>query len=307
VEIVPVNFPPCSGGYEALQAPDLPERLKAAAETGAWLSSMPARAFDVGRYPVVFNGASAGTLLLQTLGRALESDRVLGMEADAAGTSFLAPHSEVLGTLVLNPLLNVTGNRAMPSALATKWDDEGVAPEEFTLLREGRVVDYCTSRGTANAFGAWYQSQGKPTRSHGCAVARTSSDPIQVRTPHLHLEAGAQGTSLEELYKDIPRGMLVLRCDAVSVDPGINTGMIMFADLFEINRGKIVGRVRDAAIPFNTRNLWKHLTALGDPTTMQTSSVGDSKGNPWHYAEQVATAPAARFEQVDVISIGAGL
>jgi len=306
-EVRPRHFSPAAAGYESVQVPDLPDQIKAAAEFASYMSSLPLKEFDVGRVPAVFDGFSAGSMFAQTVGRALEADRALGQEADAAGLSYLSPPLEVLGNVVLNPLLNVTGNRAVPSPLAVKWDDEGVEPQEFTMLKDGRVVDFATSRKTAAALGSWYQSQGKPARSYGCTSAEYAQDPLQVRSPHTYIAPGTAALPLEDMYKDIAHGILVTRCDWVSIDPQLTTGMLNYGNMCEIKRGKIVSRVRDGAFIFSTKTLWKNLVAIGDQSTVRNVTDGYWKGNPWRSGFQSTTAPAMRFSAVDVISTARNL
>jgi TldD protein len=145
----------------------------------------------VGKYPVVMDGWVLGVLIGETVGIALELDRVQGDESDATGTSYLAPPEQILGKTVINPLLNLTADRAMPHLQAVKWDDDGVEPEAYALVKDGVVVDYHTNRQTAPALASWYQARGQPLRSHGCAVAQYADDPVTVGMPHLTVAPGS--------------------------------------------------------------------------------------------------------------------
>jgi TldD protein len=306
--IHPPHFPQTVRGYESVLLPDLQEQIKSAAEEARALASLPVRTFDVGKVPLIVDGFSMGALVGQTVGRALEADRVLGHEEGVSGGSYLTPPTDVIGQTVLNPLLTIVGNRAPPSVLSAKWDDEGVAPEEFTLLAEGRVVDYCTSRGTAGALHALSSASRQfPPRSHGCAVADLAQNPVQVRTPHLYLAPNRQDITLEALYRDVRHGLLMQQCDYVEVDANITTGTVNFARLYEIRNGKIIGRVRDSAIIFNTLYLWRSLAALGGRITERNYTGSDWKGMPWRSGWQSINAPAARFNAIDVISTGQSL
>jgi predicted Zn-dependent protease len=70
----------------------------------------------------------------------------------------------------------------------------------------------------------------------------------------------------------------------------------------EIERGKIVRRVVETGMRFNSRQFWKSLSALGDAGTTQSSSFQMPKGQPWRYLIQGATAPAGLFKDVNVFS-----
>jgi TldD protein len=284
--------------------PDLQDQIKAATEEAVALSQLPRRELDVGRYPVVFDGATFGAALGYTLGQACEMDRVLGYEADASGTSFLAPANEFLGAQAFSPLLTVTADRNVPDAAAVRWDDEGVVPDSFTLVKDGRLMDYQTSRQTASVLKDWYHSQHAPVRSHGGAVASNADDPIMVRTSHVSVAPSARKTSLEDLCRDMRHGILVRQGNYCTTDQQLSSASMNFALMLEIERGKIVRRIKGAALQFSALSFWKALNAVGDASTLLKSEFSTYKGQPWKSASQSATAPAGFFKEINVISIG---
>jgi TldD protein len=299
-----------SGGYETVARAGLQERIKQTAEAIVPLALLPLTTLDIGRYPVVFDGSAFGALAGRTLGNALELDRVLGYETDASGTSYLAPPEERIGTAVSTPLLSITAYRDMPSASAVKWDDEGVPVHPFPVIHEGRLANYFTSRQTAPALHRTYERRGIPLRSNGCAVATEASDPILTRVPDLAVSAEKSSISLEDLYGHIPRGIFVWRADRIDMDHQLASGSLFASpnvDMFEIERGKLVGRIRGNALQFGTARLWKSLAAIGDTSTIRNSHFDASKGYPWRFAVQTASAPAALFNEINVVSSLASL
>jgi len=295
-----------SGGYETILVPTLQDQMKVAGEQVLRLASLPYRPMDVGRHPAVFDGFSMGSLSIATLGAALELDRVMGYEADASGTSFLAPVDEILGQQFFSPLLNVSAGRAVPAVNAVKWDDDGVEVHPYPVITGGRVVDYHTSRSTASTLRSWYERQHLPMASRGCAVAVTAADPVLIRTPHLTMEAGDSATTIDALCKEVGRGVLVHQADwgSLSMDQRCGSGALVGATMFEIERGQIVRRVADAGLQFATRGLWKSLVAVGGTNTVQTCDGWGMKGQPWIPVRQSATAPAVAFKDVDLIMTG---
>jgi TldD protein len=289
-----------AAGYEAVHLPDLQEQLKSLTEEAAQIATLPQRPMEVGRYPVVFDGFSTGALLGQTIGHALELDRVRGDDADASGTSYLAPPDTTLGMPLFASLLNVTGHRAHPTFSAVKWDDEGVEPAAHQVIAEGRVVDYHSGRDSAPLLRDWYQRQGRAIRSNGCAVAPSAGDPVLIRAPHLTMATGS--ASLDDMIKGVTRGVLIRQVSHVSVAQQMGAGSIVFGAFFEIERGQVVRRIAGAALQFNTKAIWKSLTAVGDPSTMRTSYVREFKGQPWVLTASGATAPAAVFKDVNVVT-----
>ena len=68
--------------------------------------------------------------------------------------------------------MNIQGDRSQEGALSTiGYDDDGVEPDDFLLIKNGIVNDYQTTREQAPLLEWWYDKQGKPVRSHGCAYA----------------------------------------------------------------------------------------------------------------------------------------
>jgi len=296
---------PASGGYELVLAPGLQERIKAHAEEVVRLARLPVGPMDVGRYPMVCDGVTLGSLFAMTVGTGLELDRVVGEEAGGAGTSYLSPPATSLGTQITAPLLTVTAGRALPALNAVQWDDDGVETHDYPVITAGTHVDYHTSRHTAPALTDWYRRQNHPVRSHGCALAPSADNPVLIRTPHLTVTPGTESASLETLASEISRGLLIRQATLSDVHPDAScaTGLVAPALLFEIAHGKVVRRITGAALQFRTRALWQSLTHLGDASTVEPSVGRSNKGEPWTLAPMSATAPAGLFPTVDLIAL----
>jgi len=293
-----------SAGYEVCATPGLMERFKAAAEEATWFARLPIRPLDVGRYPVVFDSALMGNALVTLLGQSLELDRVLGMDVDSSGTSRLTP--DLLGTTVLSPLVTVTAHRNLPSVTAVKWDDEGTMPQPHTVIRDGVLMDYHTSAETLPALKGWYQTQNLPLRSNGCAAVSKAKNPVAIHPPHLVMAPGKTRASFADLYKDITKGIVVLHEGLITTDQQLASGAIGWGYMYEVSHGKIVRRLKDMQLQFNTLPFLKGITALGDVTTVQDQDVSTSKGFPWSSARTGATAPAALFKEVNAVSTHMG-
>jgi TldD protein len=292
-----------SGGYETAAIPAIQDEITRVTEEAVRLASLPARAIDVGRYPVVFDGSSLGMALAQTIGPALDLDRALGYEADASGTSFLSPPMALLGTTITSPLLSVTATRALPALSAVKWDDDGVEPQDYSVIQNGTLVDYHTSRQTAPALRDWYAQQKLPLRSHGCAAAPNADGVVLVQPPHLSITPGTQTATLDDLCRDMGRGILIRDAGWFGTDQQLASGAYTeFGHMFEIEQGKVVRRIVGNGLQFMTSRLWKSLVAVGDAGTVRRGAAVVYKGQPWTAMTQTASAPAALCKDVDVIS-----
>jgi len=290
-----------STGYEILLAPDGQDRCKIAAEEAVWLSRLPMRPLDVGRYPVIFDGHVMGDMLITIVGPSGELDRVLGHDINEKSPWSL----DLLGSPVAGSLMTVTGHRAMPSMSAVQWDDEGAAPQEHVLIRDGMLHDYHTSGQTVSALKSWYAQQGYPLHSNGCAVAVEAQKTVATLPPHLAMMSSTSRMGLEEMYKEMNRGVVVMTNGQINTDQQLVSGSISSGSmLFEISRGKIVRRLKNMALQFNTTPFLKGLTAVGDQTTVCHQDGWRYKGMPWQESRQSATAPAGMFKEVNVISTG---
>jgi len=297
---------PSSAGFECVLAPTLPETIKAAAEELAVLAALPRGQLDVGRYPLVLDGTSFGATLMPTLASAFTLDRVMGDDAGAVGTSYLAPPDAWLGKPVASDLLNVTGNREFPHITAIKWDDDGVATRAFPLIQGGRLSTYCTSRRSLATLAGQNPSFASSMALTGCAAAPNADQAVRSALPHLSVDPASRSTTLVDLYKDMAHGVLVQQnIEEWQTDAQLATGFKAFREsgnLYEIVRGKIVRRLQGNALQFNTNRFWQSLIALGDASTVQPSVQKIYDGQPLALLFQSASAPAGAFKSADLIS-----
>lgn len=291
-----------SGGFETVAGAWVHEQIKATAEELSQYSYLPAKPMDIGRYPVVFDGATLGMTLYRSLGQSLEMDRVRGDEADASGTSLLAPPEEFLGASIASSVLTVRADRSNPTVTSAKWDDEGVEPQSGIVIDEGHLVDYQTSRGTAGMLAAWYQRRGKPVASFGSAIAPTAGAPVQIRCGHLTVQPATGNVTIDDLIRDMSHGLLVRNGSVTGSDRQLSSGAVSdgMALIFEVERGRVVRRVLGTQLEWTSRALWNAMSAVGDATTVMHTSDRIDKGQPWWPCLNNTTAPAAYFKSVNV-------
>jgi len=293
-----------SGGFELVTRPGLVDDVLAGMDEVTRLRELRVRPFlDVGRFPVVFDGTTFASLVGETLGLALDAERALGLEADASGTTFLTPPLDIVAAPepACSPLLTITSDRKLPSSMAAGWDDEGVAPEPYTLIDRGHVVDYHTTRETAPALAEWYARRGRPLRSHGGTVA---TRPTSVPTSAFGMLRVAPATSpmtVYDLAKEISHGFIV-RGGMSRAEAGLSLATV-YGMMVEIQNGKPVART-DVTLKCATKATFqKNLLALGDATTVLPSVVRTPKGIPWEEVTSFINAPAALCRDVDIISL----
>lgn len=290
-------------GWELFLDANLREQIPGLIEEAEANMLITGKPVDVGMYEVVMPARIVAALVRATLGDATQLDRAVGMEANAGGTSYLGPDPEdYLGTKLGSPILNVSGNRSMHKGLATvKWDDEGVEPETFSIIENGMVVDYQTSREQAPWLSSWYKSRNMPVRSHGCAWAPTADNfPLQ-HTPNLEVTPGDGAKSFEEMIKNTSRGIAFIE-GKVSTDFQSRTGVAGGGGLMrEIVDGELGQGLIGAQILFDSTQIWKNLLELGRESTAETVMATSFKGEPPQSSLCSVQAVAGRFKEIAVV------
>ena len=239
----------------------------------------------VGRYTIVCDGLTMASLLEKTLGTATQLDRSLGYEANAEGTSFIEdPLAMVGNATIAAPAVTVTANRSDPGGLATAhWDEEGVVPVDTTLIKNGVLTDFQTTREQAAWLAPYYQKVGRLVRSNGCAAAQDALVIPMQHMPNLSLAPNPTAVSLENLVSDVKDGILIENGTVQSVDFQERNGLLtvvpdLGGSMREIKNGRIGKALKTGAIWFDSQDLWKHLKAVGGTDTQD--EVGASPMMP---------------------------
>ena len=261
---------------------------------------LPVKPFDVGRYDVILSASSMAAVLNKTLGYATELDRALGYEANAGGTSYLGPDPMTyLGTPIASPLVTVTANRTTPKELATvQWDDEGVRTEEFTLVKDGVLMDYQTTREQAAWLAPWYAKQGKAIRSHGCAAASSALEQPMQHQPNLMLHPGADELSVGDMVEGMAHGLLI-DFSNIRMDFQALNGIVYVDSAIEVRNGlQVAVRRGKMALLFRAPEFWRDVIALGGPQTLEWMRNGESeKGEPSQTTQCSLAAVPAMIKQ----------
>lgn len=254
------------------------------------------------RFDVVCGAHAMAMLLDATIGAASELDRALGYEANASGTSYLNDPLNMLGAYqVGSSHLNVIADRSTPGAIATvKWDDESVTPETFQLVENGILVDYQTTREQAPWLASYYQRTNRPIRSHGCAGAGSALDVTLQQPPNLQILPGPTERSFEELVAATEKGIAIVDIGGVSMDQQQLNG-VAYPILRKITKGKLGPFVVGGAIVFRAPELWKSLTAVGGPKSVQWFGASRQKGQPAQLTMHSVAGVPGKFTNVSIV------
>jgi len=292
---------PAGLGWELFKGQPLREQIRRLMDEMEEDIMMPVKPVEVGRYNVVCDALTITNLASLTLGTATQLDRVFGYEANASGTSYLNDPLGMLGSFEIGaPLLTLTADRSEHGGAATvAWDDDGVRPDEFTLVREGVLHDFQTTRESAAWLSDAYTKASREIRSHGCAAAPTAVEAPLTHTPNLRIHPGGEALDFVDLVSGIEEG-LAIKGMHVDMDfqglNGLGQGRV-----YEVKNGKRVARIEGAGFLFRAPELWKSLVALGGEESVRRYGTTSKKGEPEQTMYHSVSAPPAVFKEFTVI------
>jgi TldD protein len=279
-----------AAGWEQVEALDLPGQAPRVAQEAIELLVAPD--CPAMTATIVLHGEQLALQLHESIGHALELDRMLGGEASYAGTSWVQPAD--LGSLRYgSPALNVTADSTVPGGLGTfAWDDEGVAAQSLPLVRDGQLVGAMSSRESAAAIGL--------DASSGCARADGHTRQPIVRMTNVSVEPGAAG-SLADLLADTDSGIYLETNRSWSIDDR-RLNFQFGVELAREIRGGELGRVlRNASYAGVTPTFWSSLDAVCGPQEWRLWGVLNcGKGEPGQVAHVSHGTAPARFRDVEV-------
>jgi TldD protein len=191
------------------------------------------------------------------------------------------------------------------SLAACGWDDEGVAPETYHIIKDGVVVDYQTTREQAPYLDWWYKKVGKPTRSHGNSYAQTWADVQFQRMPNVSLLPGEKDLVWEDLIAATDRGIAIVGNGSFSIDQQRYNAQFAGQLFYEIRGGKVVGMLKDVAYQMRTPEFWGAMDMLGGRRSyMLGGSNNDGKGQPSQSNAVSHGCVPTRHRQINVINTG---
>jgi TldD protein len=263
---------PTGAGWEYIR--DIPARTQAEEMLDFVMRAREEREADVGRYDLVLDPISAANFMASSLGPATELTRAMGYYANTEGTSYLTDPLTILhdGMRVASPLVTVTTDRAMPRGAATvRWDDEGVAPAETSIVTHGILSGFQTTRESA----AWIN---EAARSTGCAGTFGATMPTSQVSPNMTITPGNNNVTLLDLVKGVKKGILVYGA-TFSGDHQFVSGTSRNAGaMFEIKNGVVGSALSNAKLLYRSPEFWAHVEAIGGPASARLVGIETRRG-----------------------------
>jgi len=247
----------------------------------------------VGVKDVILDGSQLALQIHESVGHPAELDRVLGTEANYAGTSFLT--LDKLGRLrYASEIVNVVAD-ARPAhgpGLGTfAYDDEGVPAQATPIIQDGIFAGYLMSRETAAA--------ANRSRSNGAMRAEGWNRVPLIRMTNVSLLPGTW--KLEDLIADTEDGIYMETNRSWSIDDRRHNFQFGTEIAWEIKAGKKTRMLKNPSYAGMTVEFWNSCDAICGPehwVLWGTPNCG--KGQPPQTIGTGHGAAPARFRKVQV-------
>jgi TldD protein len=258
---------------------------------------LKAKPLEPGKYDLILDPTNLFLTIHESVGHPTELDRVLGYEANFAGTSFLTLDKWKSGKFNFGSnIVNFVGDKLQPGGLATVgYDDEGVKCGKWDLIKDGILVNYQTIRDQAHILGL--------NASQGCCYAQSWDDVQFQRMPNVSLQPGRAKLSPADLIKNTEKGLYMFGRNSYSIDQQRYNFQFSSQLCYEIKDGKIAGMVSGAAYQANTQEFWNSCSAICDESDYRLGgSFFDGKGQPQQVSAVSHGCATSKFDKVNVIN-----
>ena len=275
-----------TGGFEVIRRWDFPGNAGRIAEEAAALLSAPE--LEERERAVILEGSQLALQIHESVGHAIELDRILGWEAAFAGTSHLELsklHHHRYGS----ELMNVTADATLPGALGTfGFDDEGTPAQRVPIVSEGTWVGVLSGRDSAAIAGL---PPGGMVRGDGY-----SRLPM-VRMTNVGLVPGE--SSLDEIISETRDGVYMATNRSWSIDDKRLNFQFGCEIGWEVENGKLGRMVRNPTYTGITPQFWGSMDMLaGEAEWVHWGTPNCGKGQPIQIAHTGHSAAPARFRDV---------
>jgi TldD protein len=290
---------PRGEGWEYVESLDMPGHAERWASMAA--EKLVAKSVEPGTYDLILEPTNLWLTIHESIGHPTELDRVLGEEANYAGTSFVAPPERMIGQLKFGtPIMNVQADRTQDGSLSrVAWDDEGVPADRWLLIENGILKDYQTTREQV----ARIQKLTGVSRSHGCSFADSWSSVQFQRMPNVSLLPGEEDVSLDNIISATERGIVIKNRGSWSIDHQRYNFQFSGQTYYEVRNGKIVGMLRDVAYQSNTPVFWNAMDMIGGKSSYwMGGAFNDGKGEPSQANSVSHGCVPARFRNVRILN-----
>ncbi|KRE60795.1 TldD/PmbA family protein [Nostocoides sp. Soil756] len=279
-----------AGGWEYVTGLSLPSEAARVGEEAAQLLTAPHA--PAGTASVVIGPAQMALQIHESVGHAIELDRILGDETNFAGTSWVQPAD--IGSLRYgSPAVTIVADPTLPGTRGTfAWDDEGTPAVRRTLVGEGVLREVLSSRESAARHG---RETSGAARSDGWAYL-----PVPFAT-NVYLEPGTG--SLPELLDRMGDGYYVDDNRSWSIDDRRLAFQFGTEVAWEVRRGRRGRLLRGFSYGGMTPQFWGSVEAVAGPEEFRSFGMPCGKGEPkqWGFLGHGAAPTLVRSVRIGVM------
>ncbi|MBS0567439.1 MAG: TldD/PmbA family protein [Proteobacteria bacterium] len=254
-----------------------------------------------GKYDLMLDPSHTWLTIHESVGHPTELDRVLGYEANYAGTSFATLDKWRDKFKYGSDKVTIVADKTQPGSLgAVGYDDEGVKTQKWDLIKDGVLVNYQVIRDQAHILGL--------KQSQGCCYADSWSSVQFQRMANVSLQPGKEKLTPIEMIKDIENGIYIVGEGSFSIDQQRYNAQFGGQLFYEIKNGKVTQPLEDVAYQIRTPEFWNSCVAVCDDGDYRLGgSFFDGKGQPGQVSAVSHGSSTARFNGVNVINTARSL
>jgi TldD protein len=242
---------------------------------------------------LILGGSQLGLQIHESVGHPIELDRVLGQEANFAGTSFLTL-DKLHNLRYASPIVNVVADARVehgPGLGTFAYDDEGVPAQCIEVIKNGEFHGYLSSRETARLVGL--------SRSSGTMRTEGWNRLPMIRMTNVSILPGQW--TLDNLIADTDNAILMDTNRSWSIDDRRYQFQFSTEIAWEIKSGKKTRMLKNASYSGITTDFWNSCDAICNAdewVLWGTPNCG--KGQPMQVMGTGHGASPARFRDVKI-------
>jgi TldD protein len=296
-EIQKRSYPNSFGGQHSLQGYELVESVDLVGHA-ARVGEEAVALHSAAQCPqingtLILGGSQLGLQIHESVGHPIELDRVLGEEANFAGTSFLTLdqlNKLRYGSDIVNVVADARAEHG--DGLGTfAYDDEGVPAQCTNIIKDGQFRGYLSNRETAHLIGL--------ERSSGTMRTESWNRLPIIRMTNISLLPGTW--KLADLLADTDDGIFMETNRSWSIDDRRYQFQFSTEIAWEIKNGKRMRMLKNPSYSGITTEFWNSCDAICNAdewTLWGTPNCG--KGQPMQTMGTGHGASPSRFRNVNI-------
>ncbi len=290
------EVPPMQAGWEYVTKSSLAKDARRIAEDA--VKKLKSPSVTPGKKDLILAPSNLWLTIHESVGHPTELDRVFGLEANFAGTSFARPDD--LGKLRYgSDIVTIFADKTVPGGLAScAWDDDGVATQKWDLVKDGVLVGFQTTRDQAGWIGE--------KASRGTSYAQDHASVAFQRMPNVSLAPASKDTTLQDIIAATDDGVLITGNGSWSIDHQRYNFQFSGQMFHEVKGGKITRSLRDVAYQSSSLAFWRSCDMIGGEKSWELhGTLWDGKGEPMQSNAVSHGCPPARFRNVEILNVNA--